>query len=165
MKKYSYLLFYIPFLALMGWYILRDTRDEFSLNCTFGTSQSNNASIAPVSLPHKSILLFKGQAILFKSEEARDILHFDGNLSWQHGKENLIDKGSVSIFTDEHGDIGGLALFLSNSEKSYKKDFTIATLNEDGWLGFDKKKVYIFRNPDEKLIYSMPYDCQMQELN
>ena len=136
-------------LAFLG----RDTRAH--VNCEF-TTDDGSEILPGIS----SGLAFHGKARLPTDGEDLDLAWLSGALQWSNGSEQMSVAASGSLFTGAKGEVLGLHLHTNEPPREFLS-FSIATLNEDGWLDENRNRAFVSRNPHEKQMYPTNYECKV----
>lgn len=125
-------------------------KPQASLACTF--KPRANALPVRISLGQAAIRGVRVDGRLEKSK-VRGMYSFDGSVIWDAVDEGPEDPVSGSVWLADDGTVDGLFL-------SPRSGPSIATLNNEGWLGKDRKTAFFVSNPKEKFSRAADYVCR-----
>ncbi len=127
------------------------------VECLFTTEDSQ-----PIVPGIQSGLSFKGTIEPPTKGDELDLRSVNGTLSWSDGRKSFAAEAIGSVFTDENGAVLGVHMFLMGPAKGFR-DFSVATLNEDGWLDENRETAFVWRFPAEKQLHPASYNCDIAE--
>ena len=155
MKRFSYLA-WIGLAVALVLYLQRKPSVE-TISCGFAVA--GQQAILPEI---QSGLTFVGPIEAADASKKLDLRSSMGVLKWSNSEKYLTSAGSAAFFTDRSGAVSGMFIYTWDSPRGFRS-FSIATLGAEGWLGEDRRRVFVSRNAAEKQLYPASYKCKISE--
>lgn len=126
------------------------------IECAF--TQRGSRTPLPVSVGQSSSTSFRIRGELSKANED-GLASFAGTIVGSSRKSPEWLRGSLFFAKDR----AVQGLFVFDEENPPTANFTIATLNQDGILDFDRSSAFLFVDPATKLSHPARYACKVED--